>query len=67
MGFDYDLVVIGGGSAGLTAARFANRLGKRVALVESAGRTGAIVPGRGACPASRGNDAAHVVNRPGGD
>ncbi|MFQ6026976.1 MAG: dihydrolipoyl dehydrogenase family protein [Dehalococcoidia bacterium] len=31
---DYDLVVIGGGSAGLTAARFAARLGRRVALVE---------------------------------
>ena len=30
----YDLVVIGGGSAGLTAAGFAARLGKKVALVE---------------------------------
>ena len=30
----YDLVVIGGGSAGLTAAGFADRLGKKVALVE---------------------------------
>ncbi len=30
----YDLVVIGGGSAGLTAADFAARLGKKVALVE---------------------------------
>ena len=30
----YDLAIIGGGSAGLTAARFANRLGKRVALIE---------------------------------
>ena len=31
---DYDLAVVGGGSAGLTAARFAARLGARVALVE---------------------------------
>ena len=30
----YDLVIIGGGSAGLTAAAFAIQLGARVALVE---------------------------------
>lgn len=30
----YDLIIIGGGSAGLEAARFASRLGVRVALVE---------------------------------
>jgi len=32
--YDYDLVVIGGGSAGLTAVKLANGLGKKVALVE---------------------------------
>lgn len=31
----YDLAIIGAGSAGLTAARFAARLGKRVALIEA--------------------------------
>ena len=31
----YDLAVIGAGSAGLTAARFAARLGQRVALIEA--------------------------------
>ena len=31
---DYDLIVIGGGSAGLTAARFARQLGLSVAVVE---------------------------------
>ena len=31
---DYDLVVIGGGSAGITAACFSAELGQRVALVE---------------------------------
>lgn len=32
--YDYDLIVIGGGSAGLVAAKLANGLGKKVALVE---------------------------------
>jgi len=31
---NYDLIIIGGGSTGLTAARFAVQLGKKVALVE---------------------------------
>lgn len=34
MKFEYDLLIIGGGSAGLTAADFAVRLGLKVALVE---------------------------------
>lgn len=34
MGQTYDLVVIGAGSAGLTAARFAIQLGRKAALVE---------------------------------
>ncbi|AHB13401.1 NAD(P)/FAD-dependent oxidoreductase [Dehalococcoides mccartyi] len=34
MKYQYDLVVIGGGLAGFTAAVFANGLGKKVALVE---------------------------------
>ena len=34
MPYDYDLAIIGAGSAGLTAARFAARLGNRVALIE---------------------------------
>jgi len=32
--YDYDLIVIGGGSAGLVAAKLANGLGKKVALIE---------------------------------
>ncbi len=31
---DYDLLIIGGGSAGLTAARFARQLGLSVAIAE---------------------------------
>jgi pyruvate/2-oxoglutarate dehydrogenase complex dihydrolipoamide dehydrogenase (E3) component len=34
MSKSYDLVIIGGGSAGLTAAGFAAQLGQRVALIE---------------------------------
>jgi pyruvate/2-oxoglutarate dehydrogenase complex dihydrolipoamide dehydrogenase (E3) component len=34
MRYDYDLVVIGGGSGGLVAARLARKLGAKVALVE---------------------------------
>jgi len=34
MKYDYDLVIIGGGSAGMVAAEFAARLGLRAALVE---------------------------------
>ncbi|MEL7235174.1 MAG: FAD-dependent oxidoreductase, partial [Chloroflexota bacterium] len=32
--YDYDLVVIGSGSAGLVAASFAGRMGLKAALVE---------------------------------
>ena len=39
----YDLVVIGAGSAGLTAAEFSAQLGQRVALVEK-DRTGGPLP-----------------------
>jgi len=40
---DFDLVVIGGGAAGLTAATFAVRHGLKVALVERMGAGGQIV------------------------
>ena len=34
MGYDYDLVVIGGGAAGLVASKFGAGIGKKVAIVE---------------------------------
>ncbi len=34
MKFDYDVLIIGGGSAGITSALTANGLGKRVAIIE---------------------------------
>ncbi|MFC1794565.1 FAD-dependent oxidoreductase [Planctomycetota bacterium] len=33
--YDYDVVILGGGSAGLVAAKLANGLGKKVALIEN--------------------------------
>jgi pyruvate/2-oxoglutarate dehydrogenase complex dihydrolipoamide dehydrogenase (E3) component len=34
MGYDFDLIVIGGGAAGLVASKFAAGMGKKVAIVE---------------------------------
>ncbi len=34
MGYDFDLIVIGGGAAGLVASKFAAGVGKKVALIE---------------------------------
>lgn len=59
----YDLAIIGAGSAGLTAARFAARLGRRVALIE-ANRVGGdctwtgCVPSKALLHAAR---AAHTI------
>jgi pyruvate/2-oxoglutarate dehydrogenase complex dihydrolipoamide dehydrogenase (E3) component len=54
----YDLVVIGGGSGGLHAARLAAQVGARVALIErarpgGARRSGACVPSKGLVQAAR--------------
>ncbi len=56
----YDLVVIGGGSAGLTAARFAARLGRRVAIVE-ASRLGGDCTWTGCVPSKALIRAANVA------
>jgi pyruvate/2-oxoglutarate dehydrogenase complex dihydrolipoamide dehydrogenase (E3) component len=34
MAYDYDVIVIGGGAAGLTASAYGGQMGKRVALIE---------------------------------
>ncbi len=39
----YDIIIIGGGPSGLTAALYASRAGKKVALIEKSGLGGQIV------------------------
>ncbi len=59
----FDIAVIGAGSAGLTAARFAARLGKRVALIE-ASRVGGDCTWTGCVPSKallHAAKAAHTV------
>lgn len=57
----YDIAVIGAGSAGLTAARFAARLGKRVALIE-ANRVGGDCTWTGCVPSKALLHAAKVAH-----
>ena len=57
----YDIAVIGAGSAGLTAARFAARLGKRVALIE-ADRVGGDCTWTGCVPSKALLHAAKVAH-----
>ena len=57
----YDLAVIGAGSAGLTAARFAARLGQRVALIE-ANRVGGDCTWTGCVPSKALLHAAKVAH-----
>ena len=57
----YDLAIIGAGSSGLTAARFAARLGKRVALIE-ANRVGGDCTWTGCVPSKALLHAARVAH-----
>ena len=61
----YDFSVVGGGSAGLTAARFAARLGRRVAIIE-ADRLGGDCTWTGCVPSKaliRAALTAHTVRK----
>ena len=61
MAADYDLAILGAGSAGLTAARFAARLGRRVALIE-ASRVGGDCTWTGCVPSKALLHAARVAH-----
>ncbi len=58
---DHDLIVIGAGSAGLTAARFARQLGLSVALVEKS-RVGGDCTWTGCIPSKALLKAAGIAN-----
>jgi len=63
----YDIILIGGGSAGLTGARFAARLGARVAIAEK-NRIGGDCTWTGCVPSKallRASKAAHEVREAG--
>lgn len=56
----FDIAVIGAGSAGMTAARFAARLGKRVALIE-ANRVGGDCTWTGCVPRAIASSALKIL------
>ena len=58
----YDLVVIGAGSAGLTAAEFSAQLGQRVALIEK-GRIGGDCTWSGYVPSKALLKAARLAHQ----
>ena len=59
--FDYDLLVLGGGSGGVRAARMAAQRGARVALVEAAALGGTCV-NVGCIPKKLYSYAAHYAD-----
>lgn len=58
----YDLVAIGGGSAGFNAARVAAALGKRVAVIDGARRLGGLCILRGCMPSKTLIYSAEVLH-----
>jgi pyruvate/2-oxoglutarate dehydrogenase complex dihydrolipoamide dehydrogenase (E3) component len=62
MDYDYDFVVIGGGSAGYAAARTAHDAGMRVAVVDSADELGGLCILRGCMPSKTLIYSAEVLH-----
>ncbi len=63
---DFDVIVIGGGSAGYAAARVAANLGARTALIEGAKEVGGLCILRGCMPSKSLLESAHrwhAINR----
>lgn len=61
--FDFDFIVIGGGSAGFNAARTAARQGLRTAVVDGAPRLGGLCILRGCMPSKTLLYSAEVLHR----
>ncbi|HLE76764.1 MAG TPA: FAD-dependent oxidoreductase [Candidatus Babeliales bacterium] len=61
MKYNYDVIVIGGGAAGLTAAKTAKGLGNRVALIEKMDRLGGECTWTGCIPSKTLIKAAEVA------
>jgi pyruvate/2-oxoglutarate dehydrogenase complex dihydrolipoamide dehydrogenase (E3) component len=62
--FDYDLIVIGAGSGGISSANFANGLGKKVALIEKE-RIGGDCTWFGCVPSKALINAARIAHHAG--
>jgi pyruvate/2-oxoglutarate dehydrogenase complex dihydrolipoamide dehydrogenase (E3) component len=63
----YDLLIVGGGSAGLTAAKFSSRFGKSVAIIEKS-RMGGDCTWTGCVPSKSllaSAKSAHAINKAG--
>ena len=60
----YDVIVIGGGAAGMFAAIHCGRLGKKVLLIEPNGRLGKklLITGKGRCNVTNNCTAQEVLN-----
>ncbi|SMF19892.1 Phytoene dehydrogenase-related protein [Xaviernesmea oryzae] len=59
----FDVIIIGGGHNGLTAATLLGKSGRKVLLLEAAGNVGGALHGYEFHPGFRAGGLAHIVNR----
>src|SRR4051794_27924697 len=57
--YDFDFVIIGGGSAGYSAATTAVRLGKKIAVIEGGEEVGGLCILRGCMPSKTLLESSH--------
>jgi len=66
--FDYDVAIVGGGSAGYAAARTAAAIGRRTVVIEGGAEVGGLCILRGCMPSKALLQAAevrHLIQRAG--